>query len=140
MKLGIAEILRKTSEIKDERERILFFRQHANQSVQTMVRYALDPDIIWELPDGAPPYKVNDLVDQQHRLYTEMRKLYLFIRGGNPNLKPLRREQLFIELLEVVDPEDAKLLLAAKDKTMPYPGITKEFIEKAIPGFWRKGN
>lgn len=140
MKLGIAEILRKTSEIKDEGARVLFFRQHANQSVQTMVRYALDPDIIWELPDGAPPYKVNDLVDQQHRLYTEMRKLYLFIRGGNPNLKPLRREQLFIELLEVVDPEDAKLLLAAKDKTIPYPGITHEFINRAIPGFWSKRN
>ena len=140
MKLGIAEILRKTSEIKDERERILYFRQHASHAVQIILNYAYDPDVVWELPAGAPPYKPNELVDQQHRLYSEVRKLYLFVRGGNPNLKPLRREQLYVELLEVVDPEDAKLLLAIKDKTIPYPGITKEFINKAFPGFWSKRN
>lgn len=134
MKLGVAEILKKASEIKDDAARVEWLRVNANPSVQTILRYAFDPKIVWQLPEGVPPYKPNDLVDQQHRLYTELRKLYLFIEGGNPNLKPLRREQLFIELLEVVDPEDAKLLLAAKDKTVPYPGITKQIVAKAFPG------
>jgi hypothetical protein len=134
MKIGVAEILKKASEIKDDAARVEWLRINGNPSVQTILRYAFDPNIVWQLPEGAPPYKPNDLVDQQHRLYTELRKLYLFIEGGNPNLKPLRREQLFIELLEVVDPEDAKLLLAAKDKTIPYPGITKQVVAKAFPG------
>jgi hypothetical protein len=134
MKIGVAEILKKASEIKDDAARVEWLRVNGNPSVQTILRYAFDPNIVWQLPEGAPPYKPNDLVDQQHRLYTELRKLYLFIEGGNPNLKPLRREQLFIELLEVVDPEDAKLLLAAKDKTIPYPGITKQIVAKAFPG------
>jgi hypothetical protein len=134
MKLGVAEILKKASEIKDEAARVEWLRVHGNPAVQTILRYAFDPSIVWQLPEGIPPYKLNDLVDQQSRLYSEIRKLYLFIEGGNPNLKPLRREQLFIELLEVVDPEDAKLLLAAKDKTIPYPGITKQVVQKAFPG------
>jgi ribosomal protein L7Ae-like RNA K-turn-binding protein len=98
-----------------------------------MLRGAYDPKIVWLLPEGAPPYKANDLVDQQHRLYAEARKLYLFIEGGNPNLKQLRREALFIELLETVDPDDAKLLLAVKEKHIPYPGVTKEVVAKAFP-------
>lgn len=135
MKLGIAEILKRASSIEDESARIHWLRQNHSPTLQMILRYAFDPKIVWLLPEGAPPYKPNELVDQHSRLYSEARKLYLFIQGGNPDLKPLRREQLFIELLEVVDPEDAKLLLAVKDKTIPYPGITKEFINKAYPGF-----
>lgn len=134
MKLGIAEILKRASKIEDEVGRIHWLRQNYNPTLQMILQYAYDPRVVWLLPEGAPPYKPNDLIDQHHRLYTEARKLYLFIEGGNPGLKPLRREQLFIELLEVVDPEDAKLLLAVKDKTIPYPGITKELINKAFPG------
>lgn len=93
-----------------------------------------DPSIKWLLPEGVPPYKPNDLVDQQHRFYTEARKLYLFIEGGNPNLKQLRRETLFIELLECLDPADAKLLISVKDKTLTYPGVTKDIVNLAFPG------
>jgi hypothetical protein len=133
MKLGVAEILKKASEITDENQRIDWLRQNNSVALESMLRGAYDPKIVWLLPEGAPPYKVNDLVDQQNRLYTEARKLYLFIEGGNPNLKQLRREALFIELLETLDPEDAKLLLAVKEKHIPYPGVTKEVVAKAFP-------
>jgi len=133
MKLGVAEILKKASEITDENQRIDWLRQNNSVALESMLRGAYDPKIVWLLPEGAPPYKVNDIVDQQNRLYTEARKLYLFIEGGNPNLKQLRREALFIELLETLDPEDAKLLLAVKEKHIPYPGVTKEVVTKAFP-------
>jgi len=133
MKLGVAEILKKASEITDENQRIDWLRQNNSVALESMLRGAYDPKIVWLLPEGAPAYKVNDLVDQQNRLYTEARKLYLFIEGGNPNLKQLRREALFIELLETLDPEDAKLLLAVKEKHIPYPGVTKEVVTKAFP-------
>jgi hypothetical protein len=133
MKLGVAEILKKASEITDENQRIDWLRQNNSVALESMLRGAYDPKIVWLLPEGAPPYKVNGLVDQQNRLYTEARKLYLFIEGGNPNLKQLRREALFIELLETLDPEDAKLLLAVKEKHIPYPGVTKEVVAKAFP-------
>lgn len=134
MKIGVAEILKKASEMKDEAARIQWLRQNNNVVLETVLRGAFDPTIKWLLPEGEPPYKPNDLVDQQHRMYSEVRKMYLFIEGGNPNLKQLRRESLFIELLETVDPEDAKLLLAIKDKKLPYPNITPELIRKAFPG------
>mgnify|MGYP000237506748 CR=1 FL=1 len=44
------------------------------------------------------------------------------------------KEALFIELLEAVDPDDAKLLLAIKDKTLPYSGLDTDIINRAFPG------
>ncbi len=41
---------------------------------------------------------------------------------------------MFIELLERVDPNDAKLLCAIKEKKMPFPGITIEHVTKGLPG------
>lgn len=134
MKLSVAEILKKASEIPNESARVDWLQRYDSQALRYILAGALSPNIKWLLPEGEPPYKPNDLVDQQHRLYTESRKLYLFVEGGNPNLKQLRREALFIELIESLDPEDAKLLLAVKDKRMPYPGITTEVVNLAFPG------
>jgi hypothetical protein len=134
MRLGIAEILSKASTITDDIERIGYLRQNQSTTLHMILRGAFDPTIKWALPSGVPPYKPNALVDQHHRLFTESRKLYLFVEGGSPNLKQLRRETLFVELLETVDPEDAKLLLKIKDKQLPYPGITLDIVKKAFPG------
>jgi len=134
MKLSVSEILKKASEIPNQDARVDWLRRYDSQALRYVLAGALDPKIKWLLPEGEPPYKPNDIVDQQHRLFTEARKFYLFIEGGNPNLKSLRREALFIELLESLDPADAKLLLAIKDKRMPYPGITTEVANLAFPG------
>ena len=65
-------------------------------------------------------------------LYMEARRLYVFRRA---DLKPIRRENIFIELLQSVDPREAKILLALKDKTLNklYPKITKKVAGKLIP-------
>lgn len=57
----------------------------------------------------------------------------MFVEGGNPNLKPVRREFLFIQLLESIDSEDAKLLLAVKEKKLPFKGITEKTVRQAFP-------
>jgi len=134
MKLSISEILKKASQGVTDQDRANVLRAHDTVSLRQVLWTALDPRVKWLLPEGDPPYRPCDLVDQHHRLFTEARKFYLFLEGGNPNLKQLRREALFIELLESLDPEDAKLILAAKDKTIPYPGITIEVVNLAFPG------
>jgi len=134
MKLSISEILEKASKIENEQERVFFLRQNDSATLRSVFQGAYDPRIVWALPEGDPPYKPNNLVDQQHRLYTETRKFYLFIEGGNPNLKPLRREQLFVEFLETIDPQDAKLVLSMKNKKLPYLNITSQFVRQVFPG------
>lgn len=132
--IGISEILQRASTTLEDDLRVVWLRQNDTPTLRTILRGALDPNVKWLLPEGNPPYKPCDLLDQHHRLYTETRKLYLFVEGGNPDLKQLRREALFIELLESLDPMDAKLMLAVKDKHLPYPGVTIDIINAAFPG------
>ena len=103
-------------------------------ALRAILKYAYDPKVKFILPEGAPPYKQNQLPDLQSVLYSELRKLYLFVEGGNPNLKQTRREYLFIQLLENLDKEDAELIVAVKDKKIPYKGITAKLVKEAFPG------
>jgi hypothetical protein len=134
MKLGLAEILKKTSEFEKKQDRMEYLNKWDSAALRALLKYAYDPKVKFLLPEGAPPYKANDLPDLQNVLYSELRKLYLFIEGGNPSLKQTRREYLFVQMLENLDKEDAELLLAVKDKKIPYKGITKKFVEEMFPG------
>ena len=132
-KKSISWILEFTSKLPDE-EKIKCLRANENTALLTVLQFALRPGIEWALPEGDPPYRPNEYPNQESVLYSEARKLYLFVKGGNDNLKQLKREAMFIELLEIIDPQDAKLLLAAKNKTIPYEGITPEIVSAAFPG------
>jgi hypothetical protein len=112
-------------------------QKYDNPTLRKILKYTFSPKVTFDLlPSGTPPYKPNQLVDQEGVLYHEARRLYLFTDGGNPNLKQLRKEALFIEILEAVTPADAKVLVGMKDKKLPeeYKGITKAVVEKAFPG------
>ena len=133
-KNGIAEILKIVSEQKTTEDKVRKLQELNTPVLQQVLRYALDPSIKWKLPEGEPPYKPSPYDDTQAMLYQEARRMYLFIEGGNDNLTPLRREQLFISFLESIDKEDAKLMIAAKDKKIPYKGITAKLVNTAFPG------
>ena len=134
MKLGVAEILQKVSKLSRRSDKVNELRKNDNFAVRTILQGAFDSRIKWLLPEGTPPFKKNDLVDLEGVLYAEVRKLYLFVEGGKNDLKPLKRETLFIELLESLAPADADLLCAVKDKKIPYKGITPQLVREAFPG------
>lgn len=140
MRLGIAEILEKVSKEETKEAKIQLLRKHDSVPMRTILKAAFDPSIKWNLPKGDPPYKPCEYLDQENMLYSETRRLYLFMEGGSPreggspNLTTFKREALFIGLLESLAPADAKLLCAVKDKKMPYKGITVKLVNEAYPG------
>ena len=118
---------------KDEKKKILL-KYANNGAFREILRYAFDPNIKFLLPPGNPPY--NSIVDESDNptyLYGLVRKLYLFIEGGNPNLKTNRREYLFIELLESLHPSEAELLLQVKDKKIKCRGLTYNLVKETFP-------
>ena len=129
---SISEILKEVSEAKKEKK-VELLRQHDSMPLRSVLAHALDPAIKWMLPEGKPPYKPTEAVDQHNRLYQEARKFYIFC-DPNLDLPKMKREMLFIELLESVDPEDAELLIACKDKKIPYKGINAKLVNEAFPG------
>jgi len=137
MNLSIHEQFEDVVKQSSKKDKILKFQQYFKESkaMAIILDLTFNDKIRWLLPEGAPPYNANDKdMDLQHVLKNEARKLQYFIntREGLA-MKPLRRETMFIELLEAVDHFDAKLLIAIKEKKLPYKGITKSLVKDAFP-------
>ena len=107
-----------------------------NETFMTILQAAFDARVVWELPEGDPPYEEpEDMMDNTGGLYQEARKLYMFTKNSrSANIHSIKRERLFIEMLESIHPNEAKLLLSIKNKKVPYKGITKKLIDEAFPG------
>lgn len=130
----ISTILEEVSKVSKRDGKIEVLRANrTNEALVAVLQAAFDERIIFELPDGKPPYKVaDDMVDNTAGLYREFRKFYIFTKNRkSANMKPMKREQLFIELLESIHPKEAELVLAMKEKKIPYKGVTKKLIQEA---------
>lgn len=101
-----------------------------DQALRYIFEYAFDEDKKFKLPDGDPPFNPDGapLGMTPANLRMETKKFYIYLRE---DLKPVRREQLFIGLLEAVHPDEAKLLCAIKDQKLNklYPKITRTLLE-----------
>ena len=91
--------------------------------------FAFRPEGKFLLPEGDPPFKPDaaPIGMSPANIAMEIKKLYVFCRK---DLKPARREQLFIQLLESVHPDEAKLILAIKEQniTKLYKKITHKLV------------
>lgn len=132
----ISWILEFTSNLPNEEEQIKCLRANENSAILTVLKYCFDPNIKWLLPEGDAPYKPCEFPNVENMLYSEARRLYLFVEGGNPNLTQLKRESMFIDLLQSITPEDAKLIISIKDKKLPYKGLKASTVQKAFPGLF----
>ena len=134
MAVSLPTILGEVAKAKNKDEKKAVLVRYDNGALREILKYAFHPDIKFLLPTGNPPYKsVVDESDNPTYLYGLVRKLYLFVEGGNPNLNTTRREYLFIEMLESIHPLEAKLLLQVKDKKIKCRGLTYNLIKETFP-------
>lgn len=134
MQVSVAEFLEKVGKLRRTQEKVDALKANDSYVLRVVLQGAFDPAVKWLLPEGEPPYKPNDLTDQEHVLINEARKILYFVEGFYDDLPTTKREQMFIELLERVDPKDAKLLCAIKEKKLPFNGITIHHVKDAFPG------
>ena len=133
MQIGIAEFLENVSRLKKKDEKINALRYNDSFVLRTILQGAYHPNVVWLLPEGIPPYTPNVLVDQENVLIRECRKLEYYIEGPFPGLNQIKRETMFVQMLENVAPKDALLLCALKEKKLPWKGIDKELVKEAFP-------
>ena len=133
---GIAEALKQVAEVEDEEQRADDLRWARNNipGVYHCLKHAYKDALKWDLPKGKPPFKraVKEM-DAQGVLQSRIRTFEYFVTGNHPNVNKARREKMFIDLLEIVDPDDADLLVMVKDKKLKYNRrLTKAFVKKAL--------
>lgn len=130
--LSIAEILDKASKFKLKQEKIDWLRQNNSLTLRNILILTYDKNKTFLIPESEPPYTPSEAHENQGMLYNQSRKLKYFVEGFSPpEVHQIKREQIFIEMLESVHKDDAKVLLQMVQKK-PFKGITKPIINEAF--------
>ena len=136
MKLTIAEILQKAHNAKTKSEKVKVLQENNSQALRSLFIWNYDDSVISAIPDGDVPYRPNPApMGTEHTLLEkEARKFYYFIKGGADNLPSMKKENMFIQMLEGLHEEEAKVLCLVKDKQLGKRyRITKAVVETAFP-------
>ena len=132
----ISEIFTKINNAKDKPKKVEVLKQYDTPGMRMILKGAFDPKIEWELPPGTPPYIANEApAGTEHTfLEVEAKRLYNFAKGGNDQLNKIRKETLFIQMLEGLHADEAKVLIDVKNKSLnkTYKGLTSEMVKEAF--------
>ena len=158
------EVLNAASKMRSNAKKVEVLQRYGDPSLKAVFIWNFDETIETLLPEGEVPYgsniedetqsgslsgKIDDAVgkmtemgsaslgsqDQgQTSIRKEFQKFYNFLKGGNPGMSSLRRESMFINILQGLHPLEAEILILTKDKklTDKYK-ITKDVVSEAYP-------
>jgi hypothetical protein len=160
----IFEVLELVSKQRSNVKKVEVLKTYGDAPLKTVLIWNFDETVISLLPQGDVPYastgeqtsysgtlssKVNDAVFKMNELGSnslgsmdqgkssirkEYQMFFNFVKGGNNGLSSLRRETMFINILQGLHPKEAELLCLVKDKklTDKYK-ITFENVKESFP-------
>ncbi len=160
----VFEILNLVSKQRTNTKKVEILKKYIDPSLKAIFIWNFDESVMSALPEGIVPYssvgeqnsfsgtlsgKIEDAVDKMSEMgsnslgsqdqgFSSIRKeykiFYNFVRGGNDGLSSLRRETMFINVLEGLHPLEAEILCLVKDKKLQTKyKITKEIVAQAYP-------
>jgi hypothetical protein len=159
----VFEVLDLISSQRTNQKKVEVLQKYAHDSLKTILIWNFDDTVISLLPPGDVPYSdvnkqtvnsgtLSDKVNMESRdsgssfekedldgrnrtsLRREYQTLYNFVKGGNNSLSQIRREMMFINILEALHPREAELLCLVKDgKLSDKYKITFEIVKTAYP-------
>lgn len=130
----IFEILDEVSKAKSKSEKVAILKKNESWALKDVIRGSMDETVQWLLPKGEVPYTPSEPHNHPTNLLRENTKFTYFVRGGKGmQVKPYKRESIFLGMLEGIHPEDAKICVNMINKNTP-KGLTKSIVEEAFPG------
>lgn len=153
------EILEVVCAQRTKAKKIELLQKYQNDALISLFIWNYDDSVISLLPPGEVPYSSNGdiapgndtlsaaiekqvddkMVDavggnQKTSLRKEYEKFYNFVKGGNDSLSSIRRETMFIQLLEGLHPKEAQILCLVKDKRLTDKyNLPFEVVKEAYP-------
>ena len=132
---SISEIINHCSTIKNKSEKVTWLQENTSQPLKVVLKNIYDSRVEFLVPDTPPPWTYNEFENEaKSLLYREARRLNIFVKGGGyDELNQIKRESLFISLLEDLDNGDADLIANHMISKKPVKGLTKAVINEAFP-------
>ena len=156
------EVLSLVSKQRSNVKKIELLKKYEDPSLKAIFIWNFDESIVSLLPEGEVPYastkeqnsfggtlssKIDKAVNVMGELESnslgsqdqgrssirkEYKMFYNFIKGGNDSLSSLRRETMFINILEGLHPLEAEIVCLIKDKKLETKyKISKEVVSQA---------
>ena len=129
------EILDLVSKQRSRAKKVEVLKEYETDALKSILIWNFDESVISVLPAGEVPYEKNDVpVGTDHTsLRKEWKNLFHFVKGGNDTLSPIRRETMFIQILEGLHPEESEILILIKDQKLSSKfKLTKEVVSEAF--------
>jgi len=132
----IHEVFELACKQRSKAKKVEILQEYRDDSITAVLIWNFDETVESAIPEGQVPYKENEVpVGTDHTsLRREWRQLFHFVKGGNSTLSSLRRETMFIQMLEGLHPREAEIICLVKDKklTDKYK-LTYEIVKEAYP-------
>ena len=130
---SLNEIITEACELSTNEEKVEFLKKNNSKELRNILILMYDKKWSFCVPSTAPPYNASIMVDTHGALYREARKLAYLVNEmpEGENLTQVKKESIFIQMLENVDEGDAKLLLRMVAKAA-YPELPVECILEAF--------
>ena len=160
----IFEVLQVICKQRTKAKKIEALRKFDHPALRAVLIWNFDTSLVSMLPEGDVPYastgeqtafsgqlsdKIEDAVSKMNEIgsqslgsqdqgRTSIRKefkiFYNFLKGGNDGLSKMRRETMFINLLQGLHPLEAEILCLCKDKKLATKyKLTQAIIAEAYP-------
>jgi hypothetical protein len=117
-------------------KKISILQQYNENFLKSLLIWNFDPSVQSVLPEGEVPIQENENAEKSpsSNIRKEWSKFYNFVKGGNDAMNRLRKETMFINMLESFHPGEAEVLCLVKDKKLQTKyNITKELVSEAYP-------
>ena len=139
----VHELLEAVDSERVKTKKLDILRTHGDDSFKMVMIWNFDESVISMLPEGNVPYQpvesdvqasVDKGLPQRTTIRNSARNFYRFIKGGDDMMNKIKRESLFINILETLPPPEADILVLVKDKALNTKyNITKELVAEAYP-------
>jgi hypothetical protein len=117
-------------------KKIQILQRFNENYIKSVLIWNFDPSVTSVIPEGEVPIqpKENPEVKPSSSIKKEWSKFYNFVQGGNDSMNKIRKETMFINILESLHPSEAEILILVKDKKLQSKySITKELVSEAYP-------
>ena len=132
----VHEIFAAISAERTKDKKIGILQQYNENFLKSLLIWNFDDSIQSVLPEGEVPIQENENAEKSpsSNIRKEWSKFYNFVKGGNDAMNRLRKETMFINILESFHPGEAEVLCLVKDKKLQTKySITKELVSEAYP-------
>ena len=132
----VHEILDYVGKQKSKVAKVQALKEYRNDALVSILIWNFDQTVVSMIPEGEVPFKPNEspLGTDHTSLRREAKNLYHFVKGGNDTLNGIRRETMFIQMLEGLHPDEANIIILAKDKRLSETySVTYEQVKEAFP-------